>query len=476
MTKNQRGDKIILLNKIIRDGFKMIHKKLFGLLLVLSLSILLAIGVGASDACTHTNAIDDGDCTTEVFCPDCNEVVKNKTSHSYYTKEIVPNENGVQFGLTRHSACANDGCLATLVKTQDKYVDLIGYSAGGTTLTATYGIDFDMLTSYAKENDIYFDFGLVAGSKFYVGEYLPLDKNGKPIEYVSKVPVAPFFNDIYDFNIVGLLPTHMETEFMVAVYLILDDNTYYFQGNDIITTADKLEFVSFNSVRSEREGFDNFDYVETEQSNDRNKQQNASKNDYNTGSSYTQDQLNKIDGTAEMLSLGSAVLSYPNSSIFMSHFLAGTGNNFNLDVDTFLKNEIARKNRNDDINKALTACEAMAQIDQSLSFNQASESLFHNLEGDWKYCLGSYFTSIKIENLTISYEGGVKYYSADVTYIIQDFYNWDENDYSKVFGLVSPHELHQLHKAGMAKEFLTYGEKTYSLKWAEGIRVEELGI
>ena len=158
----------------------MIHKKLFGLLLVLSLSILLAIGIGASDACTHTNAIDDGDCTTEVLCPDCNEVVKNETSHSYYTKEIVPNENGVQFGLTRHSACANDGCLATLVKTQDKYVDLIGYSAGGTTLTATYGIDFDMLTSYAKENDIYFDFGLVAGSKFYVGEYLPLDKNGKP--------------------------------------------------------------------------------------------------------------------------------------------------------------------------------------------------------------------------------------------------------------------------------------------------------
>lgn len=454
----------------------MIHKKLFGLLLALSIGVLLTIGINASDSCQHTNAIDDGDCTTMVSCPDCNEIVKAELSHSFYTKEIVPNEDGLQFGLTRHSACSNDGCLATLVKTQDRYVELIGYSAGGSTLTATYGIDFDMLTSYAKENKVNCDFGLVAGSKFYVGEYLPLDKDGNPLEYVSKIPVSPFFNDIYDFNIVDLLPTHLETEFMVAVYLIIDKNIYYFQGNEVITTADKLEFVSFNTVRGENEGFGNFDFVETEQSNDRNKQQNASKNDFNIGSSYTQEQLDKIKGTAEMLSLGSAILSYPNSSIFMSHFLACTGNNFNLDVDTFLKNEIARENRNKDINDALIACEAIAQIDRSLSFNQVSESLFHNLEGDWKYCLGSYFTSIKIENLTISYEGGVKYYSADITYIIQDFYNWDENDFSKVFGLVSPHELHQLHKAGMAKEFLTYGEKTYSLKWAEGIRAEELGI
>ncbi len=454
----------------------MIHKKLLGVFLVLLLNVFLAVSIGASETCVHTNAIDDNDCTTELACPDCNKIIKGKTHHDYYTTEITPHENGVQFGLTKHLACSNEGCLATLVKSQDNFVELIGYSAGGTTLTTTYGIDFDMLTEYVIENDIYCDFGLVAGSKIYVGDNFPLNSDGNPLQHVSKIKISAYFNDIYDFNIVGLLPTHLDTEFVVAVYLIIDTDIYYFQGNDVITSADKLKYVSFNSVKGEIEGFGDFDFVETEQSQDRQKQQNASQNDYNTGSSYPQDQLDKIAGTAEMLTLGSAVLNYPNSAIFMSHFLSGSGDSFNLDMDAFLKNEIAKQNRNQDINSALSACEVIAQIDSSLSFNQISESLFHNLEGDWKYCLGSYFTSIKVENLTVSYEGGTKYYSADITYIIQDYYNWDERDTSKVFGLVSPNELHQLHKAGMAKEFLTYGEKTYSLKWAEGIRVEKLGI
>ncbi|MBQ7760911.1 MAG: hypothetical protein IJ400_02535 [Clostridia bacterium] len=454
----------------------MIYRRILGPLLVLLLSVLLAISIGASENCEHTNALDDNDCTTELICPDCSKTIKEKTSHDYYITEITPNENGVQFGLTKHSACSNEGCLATLVTSQDKYVELIGYSAGGSTLTATYGIDFDILTTYALKNDIYCSFGLVAGSKTYLGDNLPLNENGKPLEHVSKTPVSSYFNDIYDFNIVGLLPTHLDTEFVIAVYLIIDTDIYYFQGNEVITSADQLKYVTFNDIRGQVEGFGDFDFVETEQSQDRQKQQNASQSDYNTGSSYPQDQLDKIKDTAEMLTIGSTVLSYPNSAIFMSHFLSGSGDNLTLDIDTFLKNEIAKENRNQDINNALIACEAIAQIDSSLSFNQVSESLFHNLEGDWKYCLGSYFTSIKIENLTISYEGGTKYYSADVTYIIQDYYNWDEHDTSKVFGLVSPSELHQLHKAGMAKEFLTYGEKTYSLKWAEGIRVEKLGI
>ena len=64
---------------------------------------------------------------------------------------------------------------------------------------------------------------------------------------------------------------------------------------------------------------------------------------------------------------------------------------------------------------------------------------------------------------------------ADIKYIVTDFYNWDTNDYNEFKGIVSPHDLHELHKAGKAKEFMSYGEITYSsITWTEGQAVDQI--
>ena len=455
----------------------MINKKITTGVFIILLSLLFSICIFASDPCQHLNAPENSDCSVSVVCVDCGKELHKATKHSFRTTNIVPNEKGAIYGLTRYSACQNDGCSVTTTEEQSVFVKQIGYSAGGTSITASYAIDFEILSDYANGIKASFEYGYVAGSKLYIGDQFPLTQNGKPLDYVSKTKINNYFNDVYDFNLIGLDRKHLDVEFLLAIYVIFNNQAYYFQGSEVITAPDQFKYVTFNGLKQDDEGFGNFDFSETEESADRLKQQNNSKNNYNIGSSYDDGTLTKFESTANSLSLGSLLLSFPNSSNFMTHYLSGTGENFTLNLDAFFKNEIALANRNDDINNVLTACEAIASLDSTISFYQTTQSLHHNLEGDWKYCLGSYFTSIKVENLTITYNAyGEKFYSATITYIVKDFYNWNENDHGKVFSLISPHELHQLHKAGMAKEFLTYGEKTYTLKWADGIRAEELNL
>ena len=94
---------------------------------------------------------------------------------------------------------------------------------------------------------------------------------------------------------------------------------------------------------------------------------------------------------------------------------------------------------------------------------------------NWQYSLGSYFDDVDVINLTVTEVDGVKVYSADIKYIVTDFYNWDTNDYNKFKDLISPHQLHELHKAGKAREFMSYGEITYSnITWTEGQLVTEI--
>ena len=211
--------------------------------------------------------------------------------------------------------------------------------------------------------------------------------------------------------------------------------------------------------------------AETTPSADRVKQIKLSNLHYNSGSSYSESQISSILSSAKKIQAGGFL--YQNAGSLMKHFLENTGERYIIDVSSFVKDETAHSNRNVDLNKALRACEKLAVEGKSVNAEQIEESLFHNLSGDWKYAVGSYFTSTSIKNLTVSGNN----YNATFTYKVIDFYNWDESDDNAVFssgiaamliGDISPKDLHQLHREGKAKEFLSYGEITYSITWAKG--------
>ncbi|MBQ8162979.1 MAG: hypothetical protein IJZ93_01240 [Clostridia bacterium] len=211
--------------------------------------------------------------------------------------------------------------------------------------------------------------------------------------------------------------------------------------------------------------------TKTVESYDRLRQMSLSKSAYNNGTAYTESELNSTKAIAETIVLGGS-LTYKNAAKLMKHYLDGSGENFSIDMTSFLSDSIAVQNRNTDIEKALRAAEILAIEGESVDIYQMQESIFHNLSGDWRYAVGSYFTSI--EMIGITFDG--KTYTATLNYKVIDFYNWDESDSSPVFtgtlgtiiGSVSPKDLHQLHKAGMAQEFLSVGEISYTFSWKAG--------
>ncbi len=205
-----------------------------------------------------------------------------------------------------------------------------------------------------------------------------------------------------------------------------------------------------------------------------------SSNLYDKGalSSYDESKLSSIKSSANFIAVGGSLVSYKNASAFMKHFLDNTGEDYEIDMSSFLKDENALATRNAELNKALRACEVLAIEGESISVYQDEELVHHNLTGDWKYAIGSYFTAIEIDNLSV--DGNI--YTATFTYKVTDFYNWDESDANSVFSgtlatltkNVSPKDLHQLHRAGMAKEFLSYGEIRYTVSWAKGSTVSSI--
>ena len=211
----------------------------------------------------------------------------------------------------------------------------------------------------------------------------------------------------------------------------------------------------------------------TVSSYDRLKQMKLSAEDYNTGSQYTKEELSKVQMQAKLIS--SAVLVYPHAAKMMKHYLDGTGENFELDVEEFLNNSIAKENMLKDVNLAIRAAEQIACPKEETTIYQIEESIHHNLTGDWKYSLGSYFTSVELYDVEVKSLLGVTYYSAKMRYVVQDFYNWDKNDTGNVsITSVSPSDLHQLHVNGDAQEFLTYGYAEYEIKWVKGVDSAEI--
>ena len=203
---------------------------------------------------------------------------------------------------------------------------------------------------------------------------------------------------------------------------------------------------------------------ETVESFDRNKQMNSSKSSYNTGSSLSSSELDSIASKARLIASFPINLVYPNGSKLMAHYLAGTGENYELNVEDFVKDTVAKKNRDNDITEAMRAIEQMCPNGENAVIYRKEENIHHNLTGDWKFSVGSYFTAIKVEDIAMI--GDV--YTATFTYSIIDYYNWNQNDTNKVAEVISPAELYQLHKDGRAQEFLTYGEITYRLTWVVG--------
>ena len=220
--------------------------------------------------------------------------------------------------------------------------------------------------------------------------------------------------------------------------------------------------------------------TKTKQSADRLKQMSAAAATYNKGAACSESEVSAALSSAKKIQTSGALIGYSNASAFIKHFLGNSGEDYTIDLDNFLSDSNALATRNEELTKALRACEELAVEGEQINVYQKEELVHHNLTGDWKFAVGSYFTSIEIKNLSVN--GSI--YSATITYKVTDFYNWDYNNDTPVFsglaaaivGDVSPKDLHELHRAGKAQEFLSYGEASYTVSWVKGSSVASIPI
>lgn len=220
--------------------------------------------------------------------------------------------------------------------------------------------------------------------------------------------------------------------------------------------------------------------TKTKQSADRLKQMSAAAATYNKGAACSESEVSAALSSAKKIQTSGALIGYSNASAFIKHFLGNSGEDYTIDLDNFLSDSNAMATRNEELTKALRACEELAVEGEQINVYQKEELVHHNLTGDWKFAIGSYFTSIEIKNLSVN--GSI--YSATITYKVTDFYNWDYNNDTPVFsgfaaaivGDVSPKDLHELHRAGKAQEFLSYGETSYTVSWVKGSSVASIPI
>ena len=373
----------------------------------------------------------------------------------------------------------------------------LGYSTceGGDSVGIGYSVNLEALRMYETKTGTPLKYGLIVTLREILGGVSPLDENGELIGKNDKIYAAPIEDDFARISISfkGISDENLDTQLVMSLFVVDPDNgvayigteTAY-EGPESISVTDAIEekgttpavpTVTEVTIGSMTYSID----AVTEEAWDRVRQQNNSNADYKSGSSLSSWQLGTfgVMGKAKLIAAGGSLIDMPMASALMNHYLKNTGETYNLDVNKFMSEDSgALTCRNTAINNALRAAEQLARKGKTLTIGQLIEG--HPWQSqlatqNYQYALGSYFDDVDIINLTVTEVDGVKTYSADIKYIVIDYYNWDTNDYNEFKGIVSPHELHELHKAGKAREFLTYGEITYkNITWTEGQQVSEI--
>ncbi len=364
-------------------------------------------------------------------------------------------------------------------------VTFLGYSVSNlhNGICAGYDLNQRALAFYMQSNES-FELGVIGASRDALGNKLPLDsKTAVPTDLGqggARVAKLALSTDDYlsvDMRIDGFSAEYFDEKLVLTAYVYDGNEVVYIQAEQTKSTLNAVSFYDVTGKESTTLGDMEYSLTkETEKSADRLKQMASSEASYNTGSTKTSAELNSIENSAKLIIAGGELLGYKKATGFLAYYLNNTGEQFNLSMSTFLADPVAMQNRNDHINQMLRAGEMLAIKNASVNVNQAQERVNHNLTGDWKYSLGSYFDDVDLLNLTVTEIDGQRMYSATVRYIVTDFYNWNEAVTTGFLNGKGPsqYELAQLHRAGRAREFLTYGEISYQITWIEGQGVEQI--
>ena len=401
-------------------------------------------------------------------------------------------QNGIKTNV-----CQREGCVATDGSSSlvPPIFTFLGYAIYETNVSicVDYTVNIDALIEYESVNGVTLDFGMVGAYVGHLSGGAPLDPtNAKPVD-ISETGDRIFYHSVrrseksnMSIILTNIKKEQYDEEFYICLFIFDGKEVKYLTSDKSASMPDPISYAKVRGpVEITYDGVKFSTEAETTLSADRLRQMAESEAAYNTTTMSDSD-ANSIIKKANTVITGGSLIGWSNAAKLLQHFLDGTGEQYTLNMNDFLKDSNNKAFRDTDINRALRAAEQLAREGESLTLNQLSENL-HRPSDDWYYAVGTYFSDVDLLNLTVTVdENGVKHYSADIKYIATDFYNWDKNNTTPVINKKvlfvtitgpSPAELYRLHAAGRAREFLTYGEIVYkNVTWTEGQTVADLGI
>ena len=369
--------------------------------------------------------------------------------------------------------------------------NFLGYAIDKETssICCEYTVNVSALEAYEKAIGKRLDYGVVVAYADNIENGMPIDPEtgmttGANKDKIVVVPLKEKTERI-SIRITGIDTAQYSKQLAISVFVSENGDIKYVADK----TTDKVETTaSYKEIRGPLEvkinGVEYSTEGETDPGDQRVLEMTESKAVYNTIPMSNSD-ASSITSKANLIITGGTLYGWTNAAKLMQHFMDGTGEQYNLNMNEFLQDSVTKGYRDSDINNALRAAEALALVGETLDINQKEEYLHRAYSGDWYYAVNYYYSDVDILNLTVTIdENGVKTYNADIRYIMQDYYNWDKNDTKpaiekKVWFVTitgpSPAELYRLHAAGRAQEFLTYGEITYTnVTWTERQTVAEI--
>lgn len=174
------------------------------------------------------------------------------------------------------------------------------------------------------------------------------------------------------------------------------------------------------------------------------------------------------------------MVGLPNARNFLLHFLSNTGEEYIYDASYVFCNILnCRKNICENINAVLNLCEDT--VIEDLYFITNPEKRFQGTSFSSDIVVGedmavvNWWFSIGNTDATMSFycvkEGDI--YTAEIDYHFVDVYDF-ESDYEKLAGVgITDGDMHELHEAGLAREYKSVGNYSFKITWTKGERIDE---
>ena len=194
----------------------------------------------------HTEAVDDGDCTTAVFCANgCGKIFKDALSHT--DGEAIVYESYLANGEYR-KGCTNEGCSKAEITVLEPLFVSYGYSCtveavnGVYSMTQAFGFNHKAIERY-KEFYPDFEFGLVASSVAN-----PLSPENKELVENKKIVISDgsaYQNDYCEIKIKGITEDLFERKIVFCAYAIDGSGSSYIDNGEIYN---QINGISYNEI------------------------------------------------------------------------------------------------------------------------------------------------------------------------------------------------------------------------------------